>query len=379
MLNNIIKVALLSETYNKNYFRALEYLEINGVINLTSYSWYILPEIIKYVHNLKISILNNNNNNNNSNSTSFINKTINFLTNQQHDCDILLHPIRLVKLIKADVIVLACSPYHPYIYLVSLLSLINKKIIFSTSWPYWQYQKYPYKGNKLSRILWKHFLYNRQTHTVTRKAALEIEKIGAKVNIIPHSVDLNIFKPHKTKHYPLRILYVGRLEEEKGIKYLTKAVSKIDIPYELWIVGNGSLKEYLYNQRNIYNIRLFEYISDTKKLASIFQKCDIFVLPSYATSDWEELFGISIIEAMASKLPVITTNQTGPKEIIKNDLNGLIIKQKSVNSLNRSILKLLHNSKLRKRLAECAYKNVKQKYSIVHCSNEWHNLIKNII
>ena len=74
------------------------------------------------------------------------------------------------------------------------------------------------------------------------------------------------------------------------------------------------------------NVKYLGKISDKKKLAAVYNGCDIFMLLSRKTPKWEEWFGITLVEAMACGLPIIATDNVGPREIINDGVNGFLVK-----------------------------------------------------
>jgi glycosyltransferase involved in cell wall biosynthesis len=100
-------------------------------------------------------------------------------------------------------------------------------------------------------------------------------------------------------------------------------------------------------------------VSD-KELTKLYREADLFVLPSVTKG---EAFGIVLLEAMASGVPVIASNLPGVRKVFKNKEEGLIIKPNSVNDLVSKINKILFNKKLKLEMAEKTRKLAEKKYS----------------
>ncbi|OGD63270.1 hypothetical protein A2160_02070 [Candidatus Beckwithbacteria bacterium RBG_13_42_9] len=155
-------------------------------------------------------------------------------------------------------------------------------------------------------------------HCLTNKAKECLIKEGAdskKISVIGYGIDLNRFrnKEIRSKNKNLRILFVGRLEEQKGIRELAKAYRQLkkDFPnLELQIVGKGPLKG-LIEQVGAKVISL-----PYSQMPLAYQEADIFVLPSKPTEYWEEYYGMALLEAMVSGLPVVTTNCGAITEVV---------------------------------------------------------------
>jgi glycosyltransferase involved in cell wall biosynthesis len=266
-------------------------------------------------------------------------------------------------------IILGVSPYSNQIYFLFLLKFIKKDLIYYNSWPYWKGDKYVKKPFLFSKSLWRIFLKNTKAILVTKKATKELKDLGVKSYYIPHSIDTKIFSKKLRKFRKITVLYVGRFIKEKGIYQIlscAKQTSKLNYIF----IGEGPLN----NKINLKNTKVIPFIKNKNKLVEYYSKSHIFVLPSYATKTWEEFFGIALIEAMASSLPVIATDCTGPKEIIKN--NGFIIKQKDEKDLLKKIRILAENKELREKMGEKSKKLSKQ-YDTKKVSEKLMKILEN--
>ena len=184
-----------------------------------------------------------------------------------------------------------------------------------------------------------------------------------KVSVIPASVDMKQFPFHlrgeKDRTDKFVILYVGRLHATKGIQILRKVFDGILGSFrdaELWVVGTGdvALIEPVGGA-----VKYFGFVPDRNKLAEIYDAADLFVGPSL----YEEQFGVVFIEAMATGLPVITTDSGAIPWIVE----GQIVVPRSTSDfageLQRQIERVLADSDLRKRLSGAAGQNVSRRFS----------------
>lgn len=149
------------------------------------------------------------------------------------------------------------------------------------------------------------------------------------------------------------VLFVGRLVEIKGVSYLIEAMKNIDDAI-LVIVGDGPLKPKLMKQAEELEDRiLFLGSKCHKELKAIYASADIFVMPSIVDSNGAtEGFGLVMLEAMASGLPVIAFNTGGIAEIIQNEQNGLLVEEKNICALSNGIKRILTDYELRSNLIE---------------------------
>ncbi|HEV2339196.1 MAG TPA: glycosyltransferase family 4 protein [Patescibacteria group bacterium] len=181
------------------------------------------------------------------------------------------------------------------------------------------------------------------------------------IAIISNGVDTDIFQPvTKTDKYELRkrnylpvgknlVLFVGRSVEKKGLLALIKAKTSL---FDIILVTWGSVPEKI---KKIPGIFIFPPMQQ-KNLAQLYQLCDIFVLPSKG-----EGFPLSVQEAMASKIPVITYKENIPSFDEKNPVCYAI--HSSRQGIRNAIEALLTDKKLQESLRSNAYQMIHTGYS----------------
>ena len=151
----------------------------------------------------------------------------------------------------------------------------------------------------------------------------------------------------------IKLIFVGRLEESKGLFELYKALSelkKLNYTIHLTIVG---WKSKFINQLNKYadkfnikdSISILGYVKLGKDLFNLYREHDIFVLPTKF-----DAFPRSITEAMSQSLPVITTTVGGIPKRLTNKKNALLISPANSKQLTEAIVEVITNKKLRKLL-----------------------------
>ncbi|MCW1908531.1 MAG: glycosyltransferase family 4 protein, partial [Candidatus Saccharibacteria bacterium] len=142
------------------------------------------------------------------------------------------------------------------------------------------------------RVMYSRAVYDHLTEitSVTNDAANFVrERTGRKVNIIPNGIDLKKFsqaEAHEKMPGDLKtILYVGRLEKRKGVKYLIKAYEKLAQQHsdvQLIIAGNGEEREKLediVSFRDIPRVSFLGFVSEAKKI-QLLNKADLFCAPA---------------------------------------------------------------------------------------------------
>ena len=195
--------------------------------------------------------------------------------------------------------------------------------------------------------------------------------VKTKIRVIPNGVEASRFNNgHQPQPIPTgvsedrkTILYVGRIVREKGIFTLLDAFEKLrkqgkDV--SLVLVGEGPLKEDLAKEvlRRKLNdrVKLAGFV-DEKKLVSLYNSSDAFVLPSHY-----EPFGMVALEAMASRVPVVVSDVGGLSEIVEDGITGVKVPAYNPSALAEGILRVLEDRELSEQLKENAYRAVQERY-----------------
>ncbi|WP_304402074.1 glycosyltransferase family 4 protein [uncultured Dubosiella sp.] len=191
------------------------------------------------------------------------------------------------------------------------------------------------------------------------------ENFKKKTEVISMGVNCSEFSPsYRIENYFNQgnkkiILFVGRLAEKKGVTYLIDAMKEVDA--KLIIAGSGPLEEELKKQAEPFGDKI-EFIGPKthEELKVIYPSADIFVAPSITAKDGDkEGFGLVILEAMASGLPIVASDSGGIPAIIKNNFNGFLVKEKDINDINNKINLLLNNESVRSEILSNANDTVK--------------------
>ena len=183
-------------------------------------------------------------------------------------------------------------------------------------------------------------------------------------------------KPRGSGAIP-RLLFVGRLDERKGLRYLLNAMPKIlaEHPVELRVVGEGILEEELKAQCNMMNlsksVRFLGFITK-EELATEYATCDIFILPAIIDSKGDtEGLGIVMIEALAHGKPVIASHVGGIPDVIFHGETGLLIPEKNPDFLATAVLDLLANPNYAKKLGKAGLADIQDRFSWQRILPQW--------
>ena len=184
-----------------------------------------------------------------------------------------------------------------------------------------------------------------------KKEVLKIENVEQKTKITWNAVDLERFNPKNKSLFkeelgleddkPI-ILFVGNLVPQKGVKYLIKAKKYIKTDSYLLIVGSGPLLRELKAIVENEDLKDVIFIGSRDDVEMIMPQSDVVVLPSISES-----FGIVILEAMASGVPVVATNVGGIPEIVTNDV-GIVVEPRDPRAIANSVDHILSNPQLKR-------------------------------
>ena len=190
-------------------------------------------------------------------------------------------------------------------------------------------------------------------------------------------VDLERFplKPDAGRiHHPARLLCLGPLRPNRRIEILLRSLSSLhEDPrnrVSLTVIGEGD-KDYVDELKHVAEDlgvagdTLFMEGLKFEMVPRFYRDHDIFVCAAV----WDEAFGMTHLEAMASGCPIVTTECGGPTEFLKGDQNALIVQMDHPEELAGAIKQLLPNAVLRRNLIDNARNLVESKYSDKDCQN----------
>jgi colanic acid/amylovoran biosynthesis glycosyltransferase len=185
--------------------------------------------------------------------------------------------------------------------------------------------------------------------------------------VVPLGVDTGIFHPHATRRRgaPFQLLCVGRLVPAKGQHTLLAAVERLSRSghaLRLTFVGDGPDRATLEREvrcRGLGTIVRFVGNVNQERIGEYYGAADAFVLASYA-----EGIPVVLMEAMAMEIPCVATMITGIPELIRDDIDGLLVSPSDDRELARAIEKLIVDQDLCRRLGEAGRRRVLEKYDI---------------
>jgi phosphatidyl-myo-inositol alpha-mannosyltransferase len=218
---------------------------------------------------------------------------------------------------------------------------------------------------------------------VSDAAAEHVKALTKKpVTIIPNGIDIEKYQSCKNKtktKLQKTILYVGRLEGRKGIKYLIKAYAQFaesNPNTELIIAGDGPDRaklEYLVESLKISGVKFLGYVSEKKKLDLLCQ-ADLFCAPAI----FGESFGIVLLESMAAGVPTIAGANSGYVSVMKETGKISIVSPRDTSEFARRMEIMLYDQEIRKLWQSWSKEYVKQ-FSYDNIIDKYENYYESII
>lgn len=204
------------------------------------------------------------------------------------------------------------------------------------------------------------------------------KKIQDKSVVIANPVDDRFLKTKYIGEKSTEFINVGRLNEQKNQMLLMesfKDVIKKYPNYKLLIYGDGNLKNELniYIKTNKLNNKV-KLCGNVDNIENILKEKKCFILSSK-----HEGMPNALMEAMAVGMPCISTDCPcgGPRELIKNNINGLLIKNDDKRELVSAMYKIIENDKMSKKIAMSAKKNMNN-YSCDKIVSKWFEFMKEV-
>jgi UDP-glucose:(heptosyl)LPS alpha-1,3-glucosyltransferase len=204
-----------------------------------------------------------------------------------------------------------------------------------------------------------------------------------KLHVIPHGVDINKFHPinrqERTKiraRYGFRegdfLVYFSSTFKRRNLECLIKALPRIKNA-KLIITGGGNFSYYARLSKDLgvsSRVMFLGYLPDIQEIYSI---ADVYVLPTLY-----DTFGLSILEAMASGVPVIVSKMAGSAELITNGKEGFILNKLTVDEIVDKLLLLIDNCELRSTMGNNARRTA-LKHTWQKVANDTLNVYRKVL
>jgi glycosyltransferase involved in cell wall biosynthesis len=213
-----------------------------------------------------------------------------------------------------------------------------------------------------------------QVTVISSPLVSRVERLGVgadRITVLPMPVSAERFAPpiHEVRH-PGRLLFVGRLIERKGAEYAVRAVAELrrrGRAVRLTIIGDGPERTKLVAlvaELGIGDVVDLAGALPHDAIADHYRTASMLLMP--AVTDWkgeQEGFGMVLVEAMASDLPIVATRSGGIPDVVTDGQTGLLVPERDPAALAGAAARLLDDPAFATRLAEAARAELERRFT----------------
>ena len=234
-------------------------------------------------------------------------------------------------------------------------------------------RRYPARLLELSRRSNVAFL---AVSEAIRERAIDYGIPEIKISVHYIGVDCARFRPtgRPIAQRDRRVLFVGRLVEKKGCEYLIRAFARVQqaVPESsLIIVGDGALRESLTQEARALGVRAeFRGECTGEQVQREFALARVFCLPSVTAANGDaEGFGLVVLEAQASGVPVVTSARGGAVEGLADGRTGYAVRERDVDALTERLIELLINDDIATSFSEAGRRFAVDNFELSRCTD----------
>jgi UDP-glucose:(heptosyl)LPS alpha-1,3-glucosyltransferase len=187
----------------------------------------------------------------------------------------------------------------------------------------------------------------------------------ARIRVVPPGVDLDEFHPPADRSVARRevelsgpeslIFFCGHSFKLKGLDRAVIALSRMREPARLMVVGRDDPAPYLKLASRLGVEERLHFMGPRTDTWRFFQAADIFLLPTRV-----DMWGMAVVEAMATAVPPVTTRGAGAADVIANEENGFVLPEPlDVDLLAATLDRLASDPELRQRIGQAAKKRAR--------------------
>ena len=245
-------------------------------------------------------------------------------------------------------------------------------------------------GSKIMDRIKKWVISNSDALTIVSQSMREdVARLGAgrkPLQVIPMGVDLkNRFVPAEKGGGEGSILFVGRLVEKKGVRYLIEAVPLILEKFpgaNIRIAGDGpemDMLKRLSRELGVHKRVRFIGAVENEVLPALYQTADVVVFPSLVAKGGDrEGFGLVLVEALGCGCAVVATDLPAMQDIVIDGKSGFVVPQRSAEKLAEKVVYLLNDPLLRRELGKEGRKYVLKRFDWDIITRQYAALIESI-
>lgn len=191
-----------------------------------------------------------------------------------------------------------------------------------------------------------------------RRTFLEKGFPAAKLIKVPYGVRLDGFKQIPKEDKTFRVIFAGSMSLRKGVHYLLQAFAELRLPNaELWLVGTKLPEIEPFFKKYAGSFHYIGHVPQAK-LHEYYSQCSVFAICSV-----EEGMAYVQAQAMACRLPLICTTNTGGEDLITDGKEGFVIPIRDVEALKEKILYLYENQDICYEMGQAAMRKVQQGFT----------------
>lgn len=204
------------------------------------------------------------------------------------------------------------------------------------------------------------------------------------IEVVYNGVDARFLQPLPTRNYQVvsgqsgqgctELLYVGRLNTEKGILVILKALDILVNQrgrknLHLNIFGDGDKSyiaelQHFITEKQLADVITFHGRVSQDELIAYYDRSDIMLVPSI----WQEPFALVTAEGMARGLPIIASKVGGTGERITDNVNGLLVEPGDEQAVASAILQLTDNPNELQRISQAARSTIEEHFTVEKCA-----------
>lgn len=194
---------------------------------------------------------------------------------------------------------------------------------------------------------------------------------SGRASVIPWGIDIEKFPFHEKKKSAGRLLFVGQLVRHKGVVTAIEALGRLvaqdpNAPFTLTLAGGSAQPEYRQELQDLVaRLGLLSRVKflgalERDALAAVYREHDVQLFPSL----WNEPFGLTMLEGMASGLAVVGTGSGGSGEVMRSDENSILHAKGDAEGCAEAILRLYEDPLLFRRICAEGRRTVESEYTI---------------